>query len=109
MRALRLLSAPLLGLTLGLILAALPARAAQMLVPMDLAQLNHLKAYGVAYHALAQGQKIEWLLNYRGGSFLLPDDEGLRREAARRGVLYEDLEAGEVDRLRKTIEGSDME
>ena len=40
---------------------------------MDDAQSDHLKAYGVAYRVIQAGGKVEWLLNYRGGSFLLPD------------------------------------
>ena len=42
-------------------------RGAVLLVPMDASQTNHLKAYGMAYWVLAQGQKVDWLLNYRGG------------------------------------------
>ena len=48
------------------------AAAQQLLIPMDLSQTNHLKAYGLAYHALANGHTVDWLLNYRGGSFLMP-------------------------------------
>ncbi len=58
-------------LILVLLLPAL-AGAQTMLVPMDLGQTNHLKAYGLAYRALTRGHQVEWLLNYRGGSFLLP-------------------------------------
>src|SRR2546426_2914728 len=57
-----------------------------LLVPMDESQSDHLKAYGVAYRAIQAGLKAEWLLNYRGGSFLLPDGPALRREAALAGV-----------------------
>ncbi|MEJ2628829.1 MAG: asparagine synthetase B, partial [bacterium] len=46
-------------------------RSASILIPMDLEQKNHLKAYGVAYWTLEQGMNVRWLLNYRGGSFLL--------------------------------------
>ncbi|MDE7073280.1 MAG: hypothetical protein K2O66_07960 [Bacteroidales bacterium] len=49
-----------------------PSRSAQLLVPMDEAQTNHLKAYGVAYWVLQNGGQISWWLNYRGGRFLLP-------------------------------------
>ena len=45
---------------------------ARLLVPMDLVQNDHLKAYGLAYWVLERGQTVEWLLNYRGGAFLLP-------------------------------------
>ena len=46
---------------------------------MDDAQSDHLKAYGVAYRAIQAGLKAEWLLNYRGGAFLVPDAGALRR------------------------------
>jgi hypothetical protein len=42
--------------------------AQKILIPMDLKQTDHLKAYGVAYWTLERGINIEWLLNYRGGS-----------------------------------------
>ena len=60
---------------------ATPAHAQRLLVPMDDAQQNHLKAYGLTYNALKAGATAEWLLNYRGGSFLLADTPELRRQA----------------------------
>src|SRR5206468_11247623 len=53
-----------------------------LLIPMDDSQTDHLKAYGVTYRVVQAGIKAEWLLNYRGGSFLLPDGEAIRRAAA---------------------------
>ena len=47
-------------------------KATQLLVPMDESQTNHLKAYGLAFWTLENSITIEWLLNYRGGSFLMP-------------------------------------
>ena len=62
-------------------LLALPAalRAQHLLVPMDDEQQDHLRAYGLAFQVLTDGGKAEWLLNYRGGAFLLPDAEAVRR------------------------------
>lgn len=54
-------------------------------------QKNHLKAYGITYWVLAKQQKVQWLLNYRGGSFLLPDGESIRKECQIRGVSFEIL------------------
>jgi len=71
----------LLSLAIGAGGAA-PARA-RLLVPMDEAQTDHLKAYGLTYWVLTHGQKADWLLNYRGGSFLLPDDPATEREVVR--------------------------
>ena len=65
--------------------AAVPARA-EILVPMDDTQTDHLKAYGAVYWALAEGLEVDWLLNVRGGSFLMTDDGGLRAELRLRGV-----------------------
>ena len=74
----------LTGLALLCLLALViaPLRAQFILLPMDDAQTNHLKAYGITFAALADGVRSEWLINYRGGSFLLPDLPGLRRSAA---------------------------
>jgi hypothetical protein len=64
--------------------------ASSILIPMDAeSQKNHLKAYGITYWVLAKQQKVQWLLNYRGGSFLLPDGENIRRECQIRGVSFE--------------------
>jgi hypothetical protein len=71
------------------------ARAQMLLVPMDDGQRNHLKAYGLVYNALKDGQRAEWLLNYRGGSYFLPDLPELRRRAALAGRV------GRADRRRR--------
>lgn len=61
-----------------------------LLIPMDYdSQRNHLKAYGIAYWVLERDQKVQWLLNYRGGSFLIPSSEKLQRECKIRGVDFE--------------------
>ena len=60
---------------LALSLFALPAFAQKLLIPMDLSQTDHLKAYGIAYDALEKGIKVEWLLNYRGGRIMLDSDD----------------------------------
>ena len=75
-----------LALTLLLAAAARPATAQTLLIPMDQQQSNHLRAYGLVYHSILGGERAEWLLNYRGGSFLLPDVEHVRRRAALMGV-----------------------
>jgi hypothetical protein len=62
-------------------------------------QENHLKAYGVTYWTLERELKVNWLLNYRGGSFLLPDADIIRRECQIRGVSFEvlsDMEASQI-------------
>ena len=83
--------------------------AQQLLIPMDRGQTNHLKAYGVTYRALMRGEQGEWLLNYRGGAFLLLDTETNRREAALGGVSLESITADEVASIRAEIANSNME
>jgi hypothetical protein len=56
---------------ISFLLMAYTGRAAYILIPMDDTQTNHLKAYGVAYKVLLQNLDVKWLLNYRGGSFLI--------------------------------------
>ena len=61
-----------------------------ILIPMDdVSQTNHLKAYGITYWSLQQGNKAKWLLNYEGGSFLLEDTEAIRNECKIRGVAFQ--------------------
>ena len=61
----------------------------KLLIPMDQLQTDHLKAYGVAFWTLKKGVEVDWLLNYRGGSFLINYDGILERELKIRGVYYE--------------------
>ncbi len=99
-----------LSLVLYLCLAGPAAAEAQyLLAPMDETQANHLRAYGLAYWVLQRGERVEWLLNYRGGSFLIPDAPAVRREAALRGVTLEPLAASALAVIRAEIEASNME
>lgn len=66
----------------------LPLKAAYILVPMDDTQTNHLKAYGVAYWILEREVEISWLLNYKGGSYLIPYHDMFERECRLRNVSY---------------------
>jgi hypothetical protein len=65
------------------------ANANQILIPMDGVQKNHLKAYGIAYWVLKQDAMLEWLLNYRGGSFMVPYSKAVESECVIRGVTFE--------------------
>lgn len=76
---------------------------------MDEAQQNHLKAYGLVYNSLKAGERGEWLLNYRGGSFLLPDAPDVRRRAALAGVSIEALDGGSVARVREEVAAGNMD
>lgn len=74
--------------------------ASFLLIPMDdITQTNHLKAYGITYWSLQQGNTAKWLLNYEGGSFLLEDNEATRNECKIRGVTFHvisDLQAVKI-------------
>lgn len=80
------------------------AKADYILLPMDEeSQHNHLKAYGITYWVIQKQQKAKWLLNYRGGSFLLPFEVATEKECKIRGVSYELLSDGETASILKDI------
>jgi hypothetical protein len=64
-------------------------RASSLLIPMDEIQKDHLKSYGIAYWVLKNGETVDWLLNYRGGSFMTKYSKKLEDECNIRGVSYE--------------------
>ena len=79
-----------------LLLVSFTIKANFILLPMDeTSQKNHLKAYGITYWCLDKKYKASWLLNYRGGSFLLPDAPEIRKECQIRGVSFEILSEAE--------------
>ena len=77
--------------------------ASKILVPMDGQQTNHLKAYGIAYWVLQQDESIEWMLNYRGGSFLLPSRTSYENELIIRGISYEVISDAQANQLESEI------
>jgi len=83
--------------------------AQYILVPMDLSQTNHLKAYGVAWWILKKEINVEWLLNYRGGSFLFTDARAFRDELELRGIKYEPVSGAQVNAIYAEIEENNME
>lgn len=81
------------------LLCGLTTFAAKILIPMDKAQADHLKAYGVVYWVLESDVPVEWLLNYRGGSFMLDRIAAVERECTVRGVTFSviaDAQAGSI-------------
>lgn len=80
-------------------LMGISLRAAHIMVPMDQAQSNHLKAYGVAYWVLEREVEISWLLNYRGGSYLFPYHDMFVRECKMRNVSYEVLSDAQANAI----------
>jgi hypothetical protein len=65
-------------LAFSFLLSALPTRAVSILIPMDDVQKDHLKSYGIAFWALQNGGEVDWLLNYRGGSFMTKYEKKLK-------------------------------
>ena len=91
-------------LTVFIFLLAISAKANFILLPMDdVSQKNHLKAYGITYWALDKQYKASWLLNYRGGSFLLPDAPEIRKECQIRGVSFEPISDAEANQIFEEI------
>ncbi len=87
------------------------ASAQYLLIPMDYSQKNHLKAYGIAYWVLEHEQEVDWLLNYRGGAFLLPYYAEFESELRIRGVSYEKLATARVNEIlaKITSDGTNMD
>ena len=61
----------------------------KILIPMDDSQKNHLKAYGTAFWTLQQEINVEWILNYKGGSFMIDSYPEVEKECRVRGISYE--------------------
>ncbi|MGI9039554.1 MAG: asparagine synthetase B [Gemmatimonadales bacterium] len=80
-----------------------------LLVPMDDAQADHLKAYGLTFRLLERGGRAEWFLNYRNGSFLLPADAATARDAALAGVTTEPLDDGRLVQIRGQLQEGNMD
>ncbi len=77
------------SLLVVLMVWAFVAKASVILIPMDETQTNHLKAYGITFWALEREIPAEWLLNYRGGSFLLPNLVEIQNQCIIRGVSHQ--------------------
>ncbi|HEY1056109.1 MAG TPA: asparagine synthetase B, partial [Emticicia sp.] len=82
--------------------------ANSILIPMDDSQSNHLKAYGIAYNTLQQNTELDWLLNYRGGSFLFDYTPALEKECLVRGVSFEVVSTANVEVILKEISDPDV-
>ena len=84
-------------------IAFFTSRANSILIPLDGTQQNHLKAYGITYFMLQQGIAVDWLLNYRGGSFLAPYSLAIQNECTVRGVSYELISAARSNTILQEI------
>ncbi len=95
------------GLIVFIFLAQL-SYANSILVPMDESQRDHLKAYGLAFHTLSIGQPVDWLLNYRGGSFLIPFHHEVLTECKVRGISYEVVSSAKANSILIEIARPDV-
>lgn len=91
--------------TILLLFLCVQVQASYILIPMDAeSQKEHLKAYGITYWILDKGHTAKWLLNYRGGSFLLPDSPEIQKECRIRGVDFEVLSDSKTEQILAEIE-----
>ena len=81
----------------------------KIIIPMNEKQTNHLKAYGIAYWALENNYKVEWLLNYEGGSFLFDFSKEITQKCLLKNVLNNFLTIEEISMIYSTIEEENME
>lgn len=90
-------------LMLFIVAIAVHSHGAYLLLPMDEVQKNHLKAYGIAYWALEREVEVTWLLNYRGGCFMMKYADALERECRLRGVTCEAIADGQSSAILASI------
>ena len=86
-------------ITFCLLLSAFTSKASSILIPMDELQKDHLKSYGIAFWILKNGEEVDWLLNYRGGSFMTKGDKLVEDECRIRGVTYEVIGDAQVNEI----------
>jgi len=101
---------PLFFLLLLLTIAvrATSAWANAILIPMDDRQSNHLKAYGIAYKILKDEQDVDWLLNYRGGSFMVKYTQAVETECRVRGVAFETISDARAASIKQQLADPDL-
>ena len=100
---------PILAGTLLFTVVPSPDAVAQqkLLIYMDLKQTDHLKAYGIAYWALTKGVDVDWLLNYRGGSFMIDNIPTLANECRIRGVAFDLLSSADAAQIYAQVQRED--
>ncbi len=77
--------------------------ADKLVIPMDATQKNHLKAYGIAYYVLGHDQEVEWMLNYKGGSFMMDHYENIEKECLLRGVSYFSISEAKANSIKNEL------
>ncbi len=92
-----------------MIITLATALNAEILIPMDEMQTDHLKAYGVAFEGLKEGLVVKWLLNYRAGSWVIPESSSIESICRVRGVFYEKIGSAQYAAILQEIEGANMD
>lgn len=89
-------------------LISVSANAVRLLIPMDGVQKNHLKSYGLSFWVLKKDLEVNWLLNYRGGSFMINYNDLIEKECKIRGITYEIISEGQVTEILTEIAKPDV-
>lgn len=100
----QILSSRLSVLPLFFVFSSILFAQSKILIPMDLTQTDHLKAYGIAYWVLTKGIEVDWLLNYRGGSFMVDAHDIAATECRIRGVFFEQLSGSQVAQVYAEVQ-----
>lgn len=98
----------LLIIATGILTFSSAIYAKKILIPMDLAQTDHLKAYGVTYWILNKGVNADWLLNYRGGSFMMDYDDLFAAECRIRGVSFEVIDGAKASQIYSEVQSEEV-
>ena len=91
-------------LFIAFIFAGLVFPQSKILIYMDLEQTDHLKAYGVTFRELVDGYKADWLLNYRGGSFMMDNSDKIATECRIDGVAFEIISASDAINIYSEVQ-----
>ena len=81
----------------------------KIIIPMDESQTDHIKAYGIAFWSLENNNPVDWLLNYKGGSFIVNNNQNIENECIIRGISYYKIGAPDINNIYQTIEENNME
>ena len=95
-------------LTILFLFSGLVFAQSKILIYMDLQQTDHLKAYGITFNALQSGSTADWLLNYRGGSFMLDYSNELALKCRIKGVSFQPLSQQEVVQIYALVQSEDQ-
>ncbi|NOX17537.1 MAG: asparagine synthetase B [Chlorobi bacterium] len=95
-------------LSLVLIISSVIFSQPKIFINMDLNQTDHLKAYGIVYNALSDGATADWLLNYKGGSFMLDYSDDLALKCRVKGVSFQKISFSEAVKIYEFVQREDQ-